>query len=127
MHSSVAASVDKALQKNNFWHIDPFNWAQIEGQSIDRAILEKCEEIKCIKFDGDWSDLGDWNALASQLEPDASGNLIRGSVTQIDCNNNILWDSSERTHLVGLGLKNIVAVATEGSVIYIAYNVVPSA
>lgn len=117
IHSSVAASVDKALQDNNFWHINPFNWAQIEGQSIDRAILERCEEIKCIKFAGDWSDLGDWNALASQLEPDASGNLIKGSVTQIDCNNNILWDSSERTHLVGLGLKNIVAVATDDAIL----------
>jgi len=117
MHSEVAASVDAALEDNDFWHIDPSHWAQIEGQSIDYAILERCDEIKCLKFTGFWSDLGDWNALAGQLQADASGNLISGGVTQFDCNNTILWGGSERTHLVGLGLENIVAVATDDAVL----------
>ena len=117
MHSNVAISVDFALQDNNFWHIDPSHWGQIEGKSIDYAILERCDEIKCFKFAGCWSDLGDWNALASELPLDTLGNSSRGGVTQFDCNNTVLWADSERTHLVGLGLENIVAVVTDDAVL----------
>ena len=113
MYTRVMASVDAASQENNFWHIDPSHWAHIEGQSIDYSILERCDEIKCLKFAGCWSDLGDWSALARQLPLDTSENLISGEATQFDCNNTTLWAASERTHLVGLGLKNIVAVVTD--------------
>ncbi|XDZ70290.1 mannose-1-phosphate guanylyltransferase/mannose-6-phosphate isomerase [Alphaproteobacteria bacterium LSUCC0744] len=122
VYDSVKASVDSALQDKNFWHIDSSDWAQIERQSIDYAILEKCDNINCIKFTGCWSDLGDWNALASQLPLDTSGNLISGDVTQIDCNDTTLWAASEGTHLVGLGLKNIVAVATNDAVLVADFN-----
>ncbi|MDC0063213.1 mannose-1-phosphate guanylyltransferase/mannose-6-phosphate isomerase [Candidatus Puniceispirillum sp.] len=124
MYNRVVASVDAASQENNFWHIDPSYWAHLEGQSIDYAILERCDEIKCLKFAGCWSDLGDWNALASQLPLDTSENLISGGVTQFDCNNTTLWAVSERTHLVGLGLKNIVAVVTDDAVLVADANCV---
>ena len=122
VYDSVKASVDSALQDKNFWHIDSSHWAQIERQSVDYAILEKCDNINCIKFTGCWSDLGDWNAIASQLPLDTSGNLISGDVTQIDCNDTTLWAASEGTHLVGLGLKNIVAVATNDAVLVADFN-----
>jgi mannose-1-phosphate guanylyltransferase/mannose-6-phosphate isomerase len=117
MFLNVKASIDDAQQDNDFWHLDQNHWTQIEGQSIDYAILEKANNIKCVRFFGRWSDLGDWTAIASQLPCDISGNLTSGSVTQIDCNNAILWDSSDKAHLVGLGLENILAVATDDAVL----------
>ena len=117
MLTTVAASINTAIHDENFLHLDPRHWAQLEDQSIDYAILEKTDEIRCLKFVGNWSDLGDWNALANQLQLDASDNLVSGDVSQIDCNNVTLWAASERTHLVGLGLKNIVAVATDDAVL----------
>ena len=122
-NNRVVASVDAASQENNFWHIDPSYWAHIVGQSIDYAILERCDGIKCLKFAGCWSDLGDWNALASQLPLDTSENLISGEVTQFDCNNTTLWAVSKE-HLVGLGLKNIVAVVTDDAVLVADANCV---
>ena len=50
---------------------------QIEGQSLDYAILEKIEHISCVKFSGSWSDLGDWNAVAGQLAHDDKGNFVK--------------------------------------------------
>jgi len=117
MLAAVQKSVDSATEDKNFWHIDSALWNSIKGQSIDYAILEKTDKIACVKFNGRWSDLGDWNAVAGQLPHDADGNLISGAASQIECHNAALWSASEGTHLVGLGLHNIVAVVTDDAVL----------
>ena len=85
MLEAVQAAVDAAREDNNFWHIDDAAWAKIDGQSVDYAILEKTDQIACVKFSGGWSDLGDWNAVAGQLPHDGEGNFITGTASQIDC------------------------------------------
>ena len=50
MLSMVQAAVNGAREDRNFWHINDAHWAQIEGQSVDYAILEKIEHIACVKF-----------------------------------------------------------------------------
>ena len=91
---SVQAAMDGAREDNNFWHIDDAAWAKIQGQSVDYAILEKTDQIVCVKFSGAWSDLGDWNAVAGQLPHDGEGNFITGTASQIDCNNTTLWSAA---------------------------------
>ncbi|MBP80176.1 MAG: mannose-1-phosphate guanylyltransferase/mannose-6-phosphate isomerase [Deltaproteobacteria bacterium] len=117
MLASVMGSVDRAVKDNNFWHIDSSLWGRIEERSIDYAIIEKADNIKCVSFHGRWSDLGDWNTLGSQFPLDDMGNLVNGGVSQINCRNTTLWTESERVHLAGLGLKNIVAIATDDAVL----------
>jgi mannose-1-phosphate guanylyltransferase / mannose-6-phosphate isomerase len=117
MLTNVRASVDLAEQDNNFWYLGENHWNQIDAQSFDYAILEKTNQISCVKFLSKWSDLGDWNAVADQLLCDKSENLTQGNVTQIDCNSATLWGASDKIHLVGLGLDNIVAVATDDAVL----------
>ena len=46
MLAAVQAAVDAAREDNNFWHIDDAAWAQINGQSVDYAILEKTEKLR---------------------------------------------------------------------------------
>ena len=114
---AVQAAINGAREDKNFWHIDDAAWAGIQGQSIDYAILEKTEKIACVKFSGGWSDLGDWNAVAGQLPHDREGNFITGKADQIDCQNTTLWSVASGTHLVGLGLKNIVTVVMDDAVL----------
>ncbi len=117
MLAMVQAAVDGAREDSNFWHINDAHWAQIEGQSVDYAILEKVEHIACVKFSGSWSDLGDWNAVVGQLAHDDKGNFVKGTASQIDCDNTTLWSVANGTHLVGLGLKNIVTVVMDDAVL----------
>ena len=117
MISNVKSSVDEAEQDNNFWQLDTVHWNRVEGQSIDHAVMEKANNICCVEFVGKWSDLGDWNALADQRPRDTSGNLLNKNVTQFDCNDSILWGSSDKMHLVGLGLNNVLAVVTDDAVL----------
>lgn len=117
MLAGVQAAVDDAREDKNFWHINDTHWMQIEGQSLDYAILEKIEHISCVKFSGSWSDLGDWNAVAGQLPHDENGNFVKGTASQIDCENSTLWSVADGTQLVGLGLKNIVTVVMDDAVL----------
>ena len=117
MLAAVQAAVDAAREDNNFWHIDGAAWTQINGQSVDYAILEKTRKIACVKFSGNWSDLGDWNAVAGQLPHDGEGNFITGTASQLDCQNTTLWSAANGTQLVGLGLKNIVTVVMDDAVL----------
>ena len=117
MLSAVRLALNGAREDNNFWHIDDVAWAKIQGQSLDYAILEKTDQIACVKFSGTWSDLGDWNAVAGQLPNDGRGNSIIGTASQIDCQNTTLWSAANGTQLVGLGLKNIVAVVMDDAVL----------
>ena len=117
MTKLVLQAVDGAREDKNFWHIDDAAWAKVQGKSIDYAILEKIEKIVCVKFSSGWSDLGDWSMVARQLPHDGEGNFLTGPASQIDCQNTILWSASYDTHLVGLGLKNIVTVVMDDAVL----------
>lgn len=117
MLMGVKKAIDGAREDKNFWHIDDMAWTKIHGQSVDYAILEKTDHIACVKFSSSWSDLGDWNAVAGQLPHDEKGNFVTGTASQIDCRNTTLWSAANGTHLVGLGLKDIVTVVMDDAVL----------
>jgi mannose-1-phosphate guanylyltransferase / mannose-6-phosphate isomerase len=116
MLEGVQAALDAAVEDNNFRHLDADAWNTITPDSIDYAIMEKAKHISCVVFQGRWSDLGDWRAVFNEFDSDANGNLIVGGSSALDCDNCVLWSDTERTHLVGLGLDNIIAVATDDAV-----------
>lgn len=116
MLASVHTSLDAAIEDHNFWHLDAEAWDAIIPDSIDYAIMEKADHIACVAFQGRWSDLGDWRAVVNEFGPDANGNLTVGDGSALDCNNSVLWSDAEGVHLVGLGLENIIAVATDDAV-----------
>jgi mannose-1-phosphate guanylyltransferase/mannose-6-phosphate isomerase len=78
--------------------------------------MEKAEHIACVAFQERWSDLGDWRAVVNEFDPDVNGNLTVGDSSALDCENSVLWSDAENMHLVGLGLENIIAVATDDAV-----------
>ena len=117
MLASVQVALDAAKEDRNFWHIDKAAWSKIQGQSVDYAILEKTDQIACVRFSGEWLDLGDWNAVAGQLSHDGESNFLTGSACQIDCLNTTLWSAPDGIQLVGLGLENIVTVVMDDAVL----------
>ena len=116
MLTLVQEAIDGARKDKNFWYIGGA-WKKIQGQSVDYAIMEKIDQIACVKFSGGWSDLGDWNAVVEQLPHDAEGNFVTATASQIDCENTKLWSAANGTYLVGFGLKNIVTVVTDDAVL----------
>ncbi len=113
----VKASLAEATADLGFLRLSEGPWSQCEDISIDYAIMEKINNISVVVHDGDWSDLGGWEAVRDHGDADNGGLVANGNVTTLDCQNSLLRSESDHLHLVGLGLSNIVAVAMPDAVL----------
>ena len=113
----VAASVEHAQADLGFLRLDPDRWTAAEDISIDYAVMEKSSNLSVVAFEGDWSDLGGWDAIWRETVADGASVVTTGAATAIDCETSLLRSDSDRLELVGVGLKNIMAVAMSDAVL----------
>jgi len=113
----VEAALAAAVADLSFTRLDPAAWAAVPDISIDYAIMEKATNLAVMPFAADWSDLGGWDAVWAHSGPDAAGNSCSGQATAIQCSDTLLRSESDRVQLVGIGLKDIIAVAMPDAVL----------
>ncbi|MCC5989169.1 MAG: mannose-1-phosphate guanylyltransferase/mannose-6-phosphate isomerase [Pararhodobacter sp.] len=117
MLAQVRAAFEGAEHDLGFTRLAPGPWAEIEENSIDYAVMEKAPNLSVVPYGGAWSDLGGWEAVWRDSGPDASGVVTHGPATAIDCENSLLRAEDEHQQLVGLGLRDIVAIAMPDAVL----------
>ena len=100
-----------------FVRLDPEGFGAAEAISIDYAIMERADNLSVVPYMGGWSDLGSWEAVLRECDHDAAGVATSGPVTAIDCETSLLRSESENLHLVGIGLKDVIAVAMPDAVL----------
>jgi mannose-1-phosphate guanylyltransferase / mannose-6-phosphate isomerase len=115
--SPVRAAVDGAKVDLGFLRLDAQAWARAEAISIDYAVMERAANLSVVPFTGEWTDLGDWDAVATEMGSDTQGNSLSGAATAIDCAGTLLRSESAGVDLVGIGLSNIIAVAMDDAVL----------
>lgn len=89
-------------------------YPELEKISLDYAIMEKVSpsDVRIIKADLNWSDIGTWEAIWEQLPKTASENVVRGKVTLLDCRDSLVYGDTEKEVTV-IGLDDIVVVNTD--------------
>ena len=117
MIQPARASLDQAKTDLGFLRLNARAWADLPEISIDYAVMEKAENLSVMPYSGQWSDLGGWEAIWRESHPDADGVATLGPITAIDCHDTLLRAESDTIRLVGIGLTNIVAVATPDGVL----------
>lgn len=113
----VGAAVDNAANDLGFLRLAPEDWAGAEDISIDYAVMERADNLSVVPFAGAWSDLGGWDAVWRESNPDENGVVTSGEATAIDCQNALLRSDSDQLELVGIGLDNIMAIAMNDAVL----------
>ncbi len=106
----------------DFLRLEKSNWKDLKKISIDYAIIEKYENILMIPFSEKWSDVGSMHSLMQHYTKDENQNVAIGNSTIIDSENTFLNCADSDIHLVGMGLKNIIAVATKDAVLCVDQN-----
>jgi len=119
MLHAVREAVAQAQTDLGFLRLAPAAWKACEDISIDYAIMEKADSLVVSVHAGDWSDLGGWEAIRQHGAPDAQGVSTAGAVTAMDCHDTLLRSEAEGLHLVGLGLRDIVAIAMPDAVLVV--------
>jgi mannose-1-phosphate guanylyltransferase/mannose-6-phosphate isomerase len=117
MLSSVIEALQKASTDLGFTRLSPQAWSGLPGVSIDYAIMEKERGLWVMPYHGAWSDLGSWQAVWQETGPGADGNVVSPHATAIGCGNTLLRSEHEGLELVGIGLQDIVAIATQDAVL----------
>lgn len=113
----VSRSLAGARTDLGFLRLDPDPWAQADDISIDYAVMEHADNLSVVPYASAWSDLGGWETVWRQSPADDRGVAVSGNATAIDCDDALLRSESEGVALVGLGLRNIVAVAMNDAVL----------
>lgn len=114
---TVRLAVEQAEADLGFLRLASEAWSKTDNVAIDVAIMERAHNLSVVPYDAGWSDLGDWDAVWSHMQPDAQGVALSGAATALDCRNSLLRSESEGLEIIGLGLDNIVAVAMNDAVL----------
>ena len=113
----VAAAVQAGKPDLGFLRLDPAAWKGAADISIDYAVMEKADNLTVVPYAAGWSDLGGWDAVWREAARDARGVATAGPATAIDCDDTLLRSEDGRLEVVGIGLRNIVAVAMPDAVL----------
>jgi len=101
----------------DFFRLGKKSWSKCDDISIDYAILEKVNNLSVVPFDGKWSDLGSWDAVWDEQKSNQDTLVKSTNVSTIDCDNSLFRSEDNKTQLVGLGVKDIVAIAMPDAVL----------
>lgn len=112
-------AVSQAKTDLGFLRLDPDAWSQLNSISIDYAVMEKADNLVVVPYSTGWSDLGDWEAIWRVSNMDDRGVVTAGTASAIDCDNTLLRSEDGIVELVGIGLENIVAIATSDAVLVV--------
>ena len=113
----VSQAVDEASPDLGFLRLAAEPWSKIKDISIDFAIMEKAQNLVAVPYTSKWSDLGGWDAVWSESNPDAAGNVTSETAHAIECSNSLLRSESSKQQVVGIGLNNIMAIAMPDAVL----------
>ena len=80
------------------------------SQSIDYAVMEPHDNVAVVPFQGQWSDVGSWNAVADLSPADGAGNRITGQGHALNASNTFIH-APGRT-VVALGTKDLLIIDT---------------
>jgi mannose-1-phosphate guanylyltransferase/mannose-6-phosphate isomerase len=112
----VVSAIREGTSDLDFFRLAPTPWSQAEDISLDYAVMEHASNLVSIPYAAGWSDLGDWESVRRETE-DSLGNSVFGNVTNLECSDSLLRSENDSLALVGIGLKDIIAVATPDAVL----------
>ncbi len=117
MFSYVEKSVLNGKRDLGFFRLDHLSWSRSKNISIDYALLERINNLSAVIYKGFWSDLGDWNSVWEINKKNINGVVKSNNVTEKNCENVLLRSEDKSIHLVGLGLKETIAIAMKDTVL----------
>ncbi|UPV75852.1 sugar phosphate nucleotidyltransferase [Halorussus limi] len=85
-------------------------FAEIEGVSIDYAVMERTDDAYVVPADFEWDDVGAWDAIERVVGTDDDGNAILGDGLTVDAADNVVAADDE-THVSLVGVEGLVVAA----------------
>lgn len=109
-------AMEAAHRQYGFVEPDAAALRDCRSESIDVAVMERHHGLIVLPFQGAWSDVGSWNAVADMQPQDPHGNRVEG--------NGVLVGAATRNYIhaphrrvVALGTNNLIIIDTPDAVL----------
>ena len=100
----------EAVGRVNFVRPEAAPFLACRSQSIDYAVMEPHDNVAVVPFQGQWSDVGSWNAVAELSPADGEGNRVTGQGHALHSRNTFIH-APVRT-VVALGTQDLLIIDT---------------
>jgi mannose-1-phosphate guanylyltransferase len=74
--------------------------------------MENADRVLNIEATFDWDDVGSWISIAKYLEKSGNDNRSNEPISQIDSENNIVFNARPGTRIALLGVDDLIIVQT---------------
>ncbi|MEG6508907.1 mannose-1-phosphate guanylyltransferase/mannose-6-phosphate isomerase [Methyloligella sp. 2.7D] len=115
--NNCRTALNRAILDLDFVRLDPLAYSEVENISLDYAILEKAESVKCVPLDTAWSDIGSWRGMWEAHEKDADDNVVLGSSQAVLRNTHDSLVYSDGPLVALVGLSDVFVVSTDDAVL----------
>lgn len=85
--------------------------------SIDYALMEKASRVLNLEATFDWDDVGSWISVAKYLDQQGDHNATNDELTEIDSENNIVFNARKEARVALLGVDDLIVVQTEDALL----------
>ncbi|OWH61491.1 mannose-1-phosphate guanylyltransferase/mannose-6-phosphate isomerase [Vibrio cholerae O139] len=115
MYAAVESAYGNRTEDLDFIRIGTEAFTACPSESIDYAIMEPTQNAKVVPYNGDWSDIGAWDALHDYCEKDSNHNALVGDVMAESTTNSLV--RAESRLVATVGVNNLVVIETADAVL----------
>jgi len=92
-------------------------FATLPARSIDYALMESADRVLNIEATFDWDDVGSWISIAKYLGTHGDENRSNQTISELDSNNNIVFNALPGSHIALLGVSDLIVVQTKDALL----------
>jgi mannose-1-phosphate guanylyltransferase len=79
--------------------------------------MEKAKRVLNLEATFDWDDVGSWISIAKYLPQQGIQNATNTAISEIDSENNIVFNDRKNSHIALLGVDDLIIVQTEDALL----------
>jgi len=107
--------LENLFGKSTYEHELRIIYKQLNSISLDYGILEKYNDVKCVKADFFWSDISNWDELHRLHLKDANNNVLEGNIVSIENKNCIV--KSENKLIAMVGVNDLIVIEGKDAIL----------
>ncbi|MCW1923234.1 sugar phosphate nucleotidyltransferase [Luteolibacter arcticus] len=113
----LAAFISEIRRSSNVAATVAAQFPKLTPISIDYGLMEKARRVLNIEATFDWDDVGSWISVAKYLEKVGCDNRVNTPVSEIESENNIVFNARKGSHVALLGVDDLIIVQTEDALL----------
>lgn len=96
------AAAAAGREEGRRFHPGAAEFAAIESESVDYAVMENTAHAAMVPAAMGWSDIGNWDALLEARSRDDAGNSVTGTADLVQCRNVLVESDGPRVSVIGM-------------------------